>query len=514
MNEYHMKIDQRRWQKVEQKRREIMARYGSDNHAAAALTGIRALARQEPLLPTLQADLITLAIAMSEYDQALLSANRLLKLLPGDFFAARAAAEAFSFCGKEQKALAAWQSVNGAEHRATALAAMARMEARAGHMEQAAVWIAEALARNPRDAMTVLTAGRIASKQGDTDRATGILERCTHPAVPHALRAQALYELGEIQDRCGEPAKAVEFWRAAKRCLEEGFPNDVDLGRRIRHKTLERNRCLVEALNPALVRRWRNQAPASKLPPVAVLAGHPRSGTTLLEQVLAAHPGVRDIDEQDALACAVRETLFPGVPDGPDLTTLDALPADSFAATRRDYLRRVTMLREIGPDTGLLLDKNPNLTDFLPFLLGPLPELRILVARRDPRDILLSCFRLPVLPQTGNIAWLREDHAAEEYRSIIAVWEKLRDCLGDDPGWLEVSYEALCADHEAEARKVTAFLGLSWHPDQADYRTVRANARVASPSYEAVRAPVHRSSIGRWQRYADLLPELFEGFGK
>jgi hypothetical protein len=172
------------------------------------------------------------------------------------------------------------------------------------------------------------------------------------------------------------------------------------------------------------------------------------------------------------------------------------------------------MLRKIGPDTGLLLDKNPNLTDFLPFLLGPLPELRILVARRDPRDILLSCFRLPVLPQTGNIAWLREDHAAEEYRSIMAVWDKLRDCLGDDPGWLEVSYEALCADHEAEARKVTAFLGLAWHPDQADYRTVRANARVASPSYEAVRAPVHRSSIGRWQRYADLLPELFEGFGK
>jgi lambda family phage portal protein len=88
-----MKIDQRRWQKAEQKRREIMARYGSDNHAAAALAGIRALARQEPLLPTLQADLVTLAIAMSEYDQALLAANRLLKLLPGDFFAARAAAE-------------------------------------------------------------------------------------------------------------------------------------------------------------------------------------------------------------------------------------------------------------------------------------------------------------------------------------------------------------------------------------------------------------------------------------
>jgi hypothetical protein len=189
------------------------------------------------------------------------------------------------------------------------------------------------------------------------------------------------------------------------------------------------------------------------------------------------------------------------------------MSADALAATRRDYLRRISMLREIGPDTGLVLDKNPNLTDFLPFLLRPLPELRLLVARRDPRDILLSCYRLPVLPQTGNIAWLREDHAAEEYRSIMVVWEKLRECLGDDPGWMEVSYEALCTDLEGEARKVTAFLGLGWHPDQANYRAVRAGARVASPSYEAVRAPVHTASVGRWRRYADLLPGLFEGFG-
>jgi hypothetical protein len=506
-----VKIDPRRRQKAELKRREIMAAFGRDNHAAAALAAIRALARQEPLLPTLQADLVTLAIAMSEYDQALLAANRLLKLAPGDFFTARAAAEAFAFCGQEEKALAAWQSVTTREHRATALAAMARMEERAGRMDEAAGWISQALALDPRDAMSVLVAGRIASKRGDTDRALPLLERCAHPVVPHALRGQALYELGEINDRRGDPAQAVAMWRAAKQCLEEGFPQDVALGRRIRRKTLERNRRLVEALTPELVRRWRGQPCVGELPPVAVLAGHPRSGTTLLEQVLAAHPGVRDIDEQDALACAVRETMFPGVPDGPDLAGLDGMPPAALAATRRDYLRRVNMLFDTGPDARLLLDKNPNLTDFLPFLLRPVPELRLLIARRDPRDVLLSCYRLPVLPQTGNIAWLREDHAAEEYRSIMSVWEKLRDCLDDDPGWLEVYYENLCADLEGEARKVTAFLGLDWHPDQANYRQVRATARVASPSYEAVRAPVHTASVGRWRRYADLLPKLFDG---
>lgn len=509
-----MKPTVRRWQKVELKRRAIMADYGRDNHAAAALAAIRTLARREPLLPTLQTDIITLAVAMSEYDQALLAAGRLLKLAPGDFFAARSAAEAYAYCGREHKALDAWRSVTTPEHRATALAAMARMEERAGRLDEAADWIGQALALDPRDAMSVLTAGRIASKQGDLDRAIGQLDRCTHPAVPAGLRSQAFYELGEICDRRDEPAQAVGHWRAAKQCLEDGFPGEVDLGRRIRLKTLERNRRTIAALNPSQLRRWRGEQPASALPPVAVLAGHPRSGTTLLEQVLAAHPAVCDIDEQDALACSIRETMFPGVPDGPDLGGLAAMPADALAATRRDYLRRLGMLREIGPGTGLLLDKNPNLTDFLPFLLRPLPELRLLVARRDPRDVLLSCFRLPVLPQSGNVAWLREDHAAEDYRSVIGVWETLRDCLGADDGrWHEVSYEALCNDLEGEARKATAFLGLHWHNDQQRYREVRAEARVSSPSYEAVRAPVHTAAIGRWRRYADLLPRLFSGFG-
>jgi tetratricopeptide (TPR) repeat protein len=504
-----MKVDLKRWQKAEAKRREIMAKYGSDNHAAAALAPIRALARTEPLLPSLQMDLASLAIAVSEYDLALTAAGRLMKIAPGDFAAMRCAADVFQTLGQEAKAMVAWRSVTAPGQRAAALAAMARLAERAGRMTEAADWIDRALALDPRDAMAVLIAGRLAGKRGELDHAAALLERCTHPVVPAGLRSQAWYELGEVHDRRGNLDAAVRTWRAAKQCLETGFPEEVELGRRIRLKVLANNRALSEALTPASVRQWRGQVPATPLPPLAVLAGHPRSGTTLLEQVLAAHPQVCDIDEKDALACAVRETLFPNVPAGPNLADLGQCTPAALAATRRDYLRRAAMLRDITPATGLILDKNPNLTDFLPFLLRPFPEVKLLVARRDPRDILLSCFRLPVLPQSGNIGWLREDHAVEDYHSLMNVWEKLRECLGDDPGWLEVSYEKLCMEFENEARKITGFLGLDWHPAQADYRQTRANNPAASPSYAAVRAPVHTASIGRWQRYADLLPELF-----
>ena len=504
-----MKVDLKRWQNAEAKRREIMATYGRDNHAAAALEAIRVLARTEPLLPTVQMDLVSLAIAVSEYDLALNAAGRLMKIAAGDFAAVRCAADVYQLLGREAKAMAAWRGVIAPGQRAAALAAMARLAERAGRMAEAADWIDRALALDPRDALTVLIAGRLAGKRGELDHATELLERCTHPVVPAGLRSQALYELGEVHDRLGNPDAAVRAWRAAKQCLETGFPEEVELSRRIRLKVLANNRALCQALTPALVRQWRGQVPATSLPPLAVLAGHPRSGTTLLEQVLAAHPQVCDIDEKDALACAVRETLFPNVPAGPNLADLGQCSPEALAATRRDYLRRIAMLRDITPETRLILDKNPNLTDFLPFLLRPFPEVKLLVARRDPRDILLSCYRLPVLPQSGNIGWLREDHAVEDYHSLMSVWEKLRECLGDDPGWLEVAYENLCTDFENEARKITGFLGLEWHPAQADYRQTRAESPAASPSYAAVRAPVHTASIGRWQRYADLLPGLF-----
>jgi tetratricopeptide (TPR) repeat protein len=507
-----VKVDPNRWHQVELERREVMRRYGEDNHAAAALDAMRALARKEPMLPTVQIDLVTLALAVSEYDQARSAAMRLMKIARGNFAAMRSAADAFQFLGEEDRAMAAWRSITASGERATALASMARMAERAGRMDEAADWIARAMKLDGRDAMTVLTAGRIAARRGELEKAAAWLDRCSHPVVPAGLRSQALYELGEVNDRMGDAANAVRAWRAAKQSLEEGFADEIRLARRVREKVLDRNRRLCEILDPAVIRRWREVPPASPMPSIAILAGHPRSGTTLLEQVLAAHPAVADIDEKDVLPASIRETLFPNVPEGPSIAGLGETSRDDLALTRRDYLRRVRMLRPSLADDGLLLDKNPNLTDFLPFVMRPFPEAKLLVARRDPRDILLSCFRLPVLPQSGNIGWLRERDAVEDYRSMMSVWERLRECLGNDAGWREVSYETLCTDFENEARSITEFLGLRWDPAQVDYRRTRADSPAASPSYAAVRAPVHTGSIGRWKRYADLLPGLFEDF--
>lgn len=507
-----MKINPDKWLKAEQQRREIMARYAQDNHAAAACEAMRRLAEKVPQLPGVHADLMSLAWAVCEYSLALTAAGRLLALAPAQPASVQAAADLFLLCGQPDKARAAWLRMEKSAQSHAAWLGLATLAERAGRMDEAAEWTARALTLAPRDAQTRIRAGRIARRQGRKDEAAAHLEPCSAPGVPPAIRASALYELGELHDEANDPAAAVAAWREAKRCMEQAWPAQVAMARRVREKVIERNRRLVTELTPKLIRRWRSYPPAANMPPVVILAGHPRSGTTLLEQVLAAHPEISDIDEKDAMACALRETLFPAAPGGPEITALNTASESSLAAVRIDYLRRLAMLGAKPAPGTVILDKNPNFTDFLPFLLRPFPGLRLLVARRDPRDVLLSCFRLPVKPETGNVGWLREADAVADYVSIMSVWERLRDCLGDDQGWMEIRYEDLCSDFEHHATTVTLFTGLDWHPAQSAWQDAGKHRHVASPSYEAVRRPVHTCSIGKWQHYAEHLPGLFRQF--
>ena len=265
-----MRLNPDKWIKAEQQRREIMARYAQDNHAAAACEAMRRLAAKAPMLPGVQADLMTLAWAVCEFSTALTAAGKLLTLAPAQPAAVQAAADLFLLCGQPDKSRAAWLRLEKSPQCHAAWLGLASLAERAGRMDEAAEWSAKALANNPRDAHTRIRAGRIARRQGRKDEAAAHLEPCRSPEVPPAIRASALYELGELHDEANDPAAAVAAWREAKRCMEQAWPAQIALGRRVREKVLERNRRLVAELTPELIRRWRPQPPAANLPPVLI----------------------------------------------------------------------------------------------------------------------------------------------------------------------------------------------------------------------------------------------------
>jgi hypothetical protein len=131
------------------------------------------------------------------------------------------------------------------------------------------------------------------------------------------------------------------------------------------------------------------------------------------------------------------------------------------------------------------------------------PELKVIIALRDPRDVLISCFFLNIMLNTTNVNFLSLERTARHYADLMDVWLRLRELGGFD--WIETRYEDVVADLATEGRKVTEFLGLPWSGDQERYYETARRKVLYAPTYHDVTQPVYRRAVGRWQRYAEAL---------
>jgi hypothetical protein len=185
---------------------------------------------------------------------------------------------------------------------------------------------------------------------------------------------------------------------------------------------------------------------------------------------------------------------------------LDSLPAPRRKTMRDRYLK--SLLREVNgpPKARVLLDKNPSPTASLHLWLRVFPELKVIIALRDPRDVLVSCFfqNLQLTPTNAN--FLSLERTAKHYSDLMDVWLRMRELGGFD--WLETRYEHLVANLETESRRVTGFLSLDWHPDQAHHQAAARSKILFSPTYRDVAQPVHNRAIGRWKNYEQALTPL------
>jgi hypothetical protein len=235
--------------------------------------------------------------------------------------------------------------------------------------------------------------------------------------------------------------------------------------------------------------------------PVPVfIIGMPRSGTTLVEQMLASHPRVFGAGEltdfHDALTrLAAREAVPQPYPEmvssmtGPRLFELGA-----------DYLARV---RRMAPSADRITDKMPG--NFLAAGLAhlALPNARIIHIRRDPIDTCFSCFSTLFAVHNRHAYDLGE--LGRYYRGHAVLMEHWHDVLPVEV-MIEVQYETLVTDFEREARRIVAHCGLDW--DDACLAFHRTQRPVQTASMLQVRQPIYQSSVGRWRPYKDWLGPL------
>jgi hypothetical protein len=215
-----------------------------------------------------------------------------------------------------------------------------------------------------------------------------------------------------------------------------------------------------------------------------------------LEKILDAHPTVAACDECMAISKVI----------APVKAATPVVPAQHLNVWRQRYLKILTKSAGLPAPDKLLVDKNPPQTVWLPSFLRVFPELRVLIALRDPRDVILSLY----FQNHTHSNYLSFELLAQHYCCVMEVWLAVREWEG--MAWMETRYEDIVADMQKEGSRVTEFLGLQWHENQAKYYDRNREKPVMSTNYSDVTQPVYQRSVGRWRAYekqlAPILPVL------
>jgi hypothetical protein len=225
----------------------------------------------------------------------------------------------------------------------------------------------------------------------------------------------------------------------------------------------------------------------------AFLMGFPRSGTTLLEQVIATHPDMEALGERPVMIDA--ESQFLSRAGG--MIRLSEAVSDLLEPFREAYWRRV---REFGvnPAGKVFVDKHPLSTTRLPLIHKVFPGAKIIFALRDPRDVVLSCFRRSFKINAGSYEFNTLEGAARFYDAVMTAGEVYFARLPLEVHRLR--YEDLVVDFEGQARALCAFLGVEWTDGLKDFAdTERA---IGTPSSTQVRRGLYEEGVGQWRHYA------------
>ncbi len=298
------------------------------------------------------------------------------------------------------------------------------------------------------------------------------------------------FALAKAQADLGDHAAAFRHLRQGNALKRRSIAYDeaATLGR------LERIRALF---TPALMRAGTGLGEPSQLP--VFIFGMPRSGTSLVEQIVASHPAIHGAGELTDFPALASD----GLPAFPEDAA--ALPGD---ALRRLGQRYVAGLAARAPTARRVTDKLPANFQLAGLIHLALPGARLIHVRRDPADTCWSCFA--TLFTAGQPFAYELGELGRYYRAYEALMAHWREALPDG-AMLELRYEDLVADLDGEARRMIAFCGLDWDPACLAFHTTERPVRTASAAQ--VRQPIYDASIGRWRRYGAELGPLLAALG-
>jgi len=472
---------------------------GRDGEALADLEGAIGLAPEDAPLRNSYGQLLS---KLGRWDQAVGAFERAVALKP-DF------APAFRNLGYARQGAGDLRGAETAFRRAYELAPddaeplshLAHIASRRSEWDAARRYAEQALSADSSQALALVTLVSVAIATGDLAGADALAASALAGdglAGPH--RVMMLNNLGDLRHAQQRYAEAFDAYRQSNElCRQIYAPQFAAPGRETVASFAD---LLIECFERSPVSLWSvSGAKGTGNADVAAhifLIGFARSGTTLLENVLAAHPDVVALGEKEALAAANEAYLS----TDKGIDRLAVASEERLAELRRDYWQHVE--RFCGAVGGkVFIDKRPMGALKLPLIVKLFPSAKILFAVRDPRDVILSCYRRQFLLNPAMYELLDLRGAARFYDQMMRLAKIFRTRFGLP--WLETRHESLVADFDGEMARVLAFAGLGWSDEMRAFAD-KARARdIWTPSATQVVKGLNAEGVEQWRHYREQL---------
>lgn len=331
---------------------------------------------------------------------------------------------------------------------------------------------------------------------GEIVRARELLEATLDYAGPRSTRIAALFQLAKLCDKAGDTRACLDY-------LARVHADQADVARQLVPELLRPESVplgIVDTrVSAADYQGWKSlDAPDAAHSPIFVL-GFPRSGTTMLEQMLDAHPSLKSMDEQAFVQRVIERMRSFGLRYPLDLGLLDAEQCEQL---RRTYWSHVAKVLQLEPGQQLV-DKNPLTMLRLPLLKRIFPASRILMVVRHPCDVLLSCYMQHFNEPAFTVLCSSIDRLARGYARAMAFWFDQVEVL--QPSLHEWCYEDALEDFDEQVARLGDYLQLDDVTPLKEFsQHARAKGYISTPSYTQVIKPLYKTSRGRWQKYRDF----------
>jgi tetratricopeptide (TPR) repeat protein len=371
---------------------------------------------------------------------------------------------------------------------ASAFGGVAAIASRRGDLDIALQFAERSLALDPLDPQGAAGMARLKIERGQPELALPVLEAALASALNDENRSNLAAIQGDALDRLGRYSEAFEAYSTSKQVSARRF---VRLGT---GAETQREMALRIGAEFKVLGDWPNDVAASDESP-AFIIGFPRSGTTLVENMLASIPGIVALEERPTLLASEQYLNKGGLAE---FASIDAAKIEELRAA---YWKAVSAAG-IDATGKLFVDKDPLKGLMLPLIARLFPAARIIVMRRDPRDVVLSCFRSNFALTPAALEFTELERAARHFDAVMRTQELFLEAL--PLARHELRYEALVRNFEVETRQLCDFLGTEWREEMRDFARTARRRGVSTMSATQVSKPLYDGSK-QWRRYEEQL---------